>query len=112
MNLDDAGIYDEMNDYIPKKREMFENVSQIRKANEALGQTWFGAGEMNFFNTVIEAEGQVFLGHYFVTSDRMELSDPKRYTLRVADSKGRVSTVGNLRDHASVAEAVKAIPNL
>lgn len=89
---------------------MYKNIAQIIKANRKAGQHWFRADAMNYFNTVIEANGQVFEGRYFVTSDRLNESDPKRYTLRVADDDGNVTTVGRFREHATVTHARHAIP--
>lgn len=91
---------------------MFTTISEVRRANRRTGHHWFDEGAMTFFSTVIEASGCVFKGRYFVTSDRMEPSDSKRYTLRRANDDGTITTIGDLRQHATVTHARHAIPDL
>ena len=58
---------------------MFKTIEEIKAANEALGQAWFGEGEMSFFNTRVH-EG-VIMGHYFITSDSPDdLPESRRYS--------------------------------
>lgn len=87
----------------------FKSIAQIKAANEGIGQYWFEPATMDFFNTVIEARGEVFGGCYFITSERMETSDPKRYTVRRANDNGTIDTVGNMGDFASATGAVAFI---
>jgi hypothetical protein len=89
---------------------MFKNMTDVIAANQRLGQHWFSKGAMEFFNTVIETD--LIDGRHFITSDRMEIEDKKRYAIREVDSLGRVQTIGNIRDFASVKGAEAYIETL
>lgn len=72
----------------------FKSISEIKVANEALGQTWFGKSETAFFNTKVH-EG-VIMGRFFITSDSPDdLPESRRYSVRRADDEGRIETVGD-----------------
>lgn len=78
---------------------------------KARAPKWFEKGAMNFFNTVIETG--VCKGNYFITSDRMELSYPKKYSIRHFDTEtNTVSTVGEFQEYNSLASAKTALRRL
>lgn len=82
---------------------MFNSMKEVKEANEAIGNHWFSEGAMAFFNSVIETE---LIGRrYFVTSERMELSHPKQYTIREACEDGTIETVGDFQEFDSLDEA-------
>lgn len=74
----------------------FTTISEVRAANKAAGYHWFDRSSMRFFNTVIESK--LYAGKYFITSDRMRVEDPKRYSIRAVREDGGVDTVGSFQD--------------
>ena len=88
---------------------MFRNFSDLMRENKAIGHHWFDADALRFFNTEIESSLLVRGGRqFFITSDRMELDDEKRYSIREVRPDGRIKTYGKeLREHATVAEAIR-----
>lgn len=93
---------------------MFTTVSQVRKANKATGQAWFAPDAMSFFNTVIETD--LINGkrgdQYFITSERADLDDPKRYAIREVEESGKVTTVGMILEYETLRDARIALRNL
>lgn len=72
---------------------------------------WFQEGAMNFFNTEIETG--VLKGNFFITSERMELDYPKRYTIRVFNETARkVETVGFFQAFETLREAQQEVRRL
>jgi len=84
----------------------FRSIAAIKRANRALGHHWFDADAMRFFNTVIESG--VIDGSRFITSERMEYSDPKRYSVREARGDGSIETVGEFRAYGTLVDAYRA----
>jgi hypothetical protein len=74
-----------------------ENINStrdlIKRYNELHpGKHWFDEDTMDFFNTEIE---YVQSDGFFITSERMELEDPKRYSIRqLTDKPEQVITHG------------------
>lgn len=82
----------------------FKSISEIKAANEALGQFWFTEGAMAFFNTRIHED--VIMGRYFITSDSPDdLPESRKYSVRRADDEGRIDTVGEFMAYATKDEA-------
>ena len=80
----------------------------IKRYNELHpGKYWFDEDTMDFFNTVIE---HVYSNNgYFITSERMELDDPKRYSIRqLTDKPEQVITHGEFCMYPSLAAAMAA----
>lgn len=75
---------------------MFKTITDVRAANRASGQHWFSRKTMGFFNSRIES--RLYGGRFFVTSERMELTMPKRYSVREALPDGDIKTVGNFQN--------------
>ena len=70
---------------------MFKTLAEVKAANKANGNYWFERSTMRFFNSVIES--RLMDGGFFITSERMELTFPKRYTVREAMPDGDIKTV-------------------
>lgn len=81
----------------------YTDIAEMKQANTEAGQFFFSPGAMEFFNSVIETG--VLYGRYFITSERAELSDPKRYTVRMLDDNARDHTVGEFQQHATLDSA-------
>lgn len=86
---------------------MFHTIDEVRQANKRIGHHWFDPGAMRFFNTRVIPPLEK--GRYFVTSERFDSSTPRRFTVRVAMCDGRVETVGDFMQYATVRDARKAI---
>jgi len=71
---------------------------------------WFGPEETRFFNTMIESE--VYSGHggiYFVTSERMELSMEKKFSVRSFNPEtGTIDTIGDFQQYRKLEDAKDA----
>lgn len=66
--------------------------------------TWFGAGEMKFFNTIIETIPNKI--NIFITSERMSSDHRKLYTLRWFNTESNmVETLGEFHSIATLDEA-------
>lgn len=89
---------------------MFKSIAEVKAANKALGHNWFEPATMRFFGTVIETP--LIGGRHFITSDKMEPGDEKRYAVRQVNENGSVETVGNIRDFASVEGAQAYVKTL
>lgn len=82
-------------------------ITEMKARNEEAGNNWFSKGAMRFFNTIIEAKPNV--KDIFITSDRMETSMPKRYTLRRFDREtNTVETISEFQEFASLDAARNA----
>lgn len=92
----------------------FKSMGDVKKANAAAGQTWFGKSEQRFFgsrvgNTLHSGPG----GHYFTTSEEAppvdgQLAGPRRaYSVRQAHPDGTIGTVGEFQGHPTRSSAVR-----
>lgn len=94
----------------------WRNITEIKMANRAIGHHWFEPGTMRFFNSRIETR-EVIGGRYFVTSEQFEDSRgarpyPRTYTIRAADARGAIDTVGEFEGYPTLAAALQAIHDL
>jgi hypothetical protein len=55
-------------------------ISEIKKANNEIGQKWFAKGAMLFFNTIIETQPNK--ADLFITSEKIEDWHKRKYTIR------------------------------
>lgn len=91
--------------------EEFSSVPQMKVAVTNSGSHWFDKNTMRFFNSKIETG--ILNRRFFITSERQELSDPKKYTIRyfVRDEDAvpalECYTVGDFQQFDSVADAKK-----
>lgn len=74
-------------------------------------RNWFTKEAMAFFNTKIESS--VLKGNYFITSERMELDQDKRYTIRQYNLETKqVTTIGDFRAYTSLESAKQSVRRL
>lgn len=83
------------------------SIPAVKRANKALGHSWFSPGAMSFFQSKVETS--VLAERYFVTSEHREGPGDRRYTVRIVDDEGAVDTVGDFQQHATLAEAKAAL---
>lgn len=85
-----------------------KTISQVKQLNADKGFFWFTPETMRFFNSKIESE--LIYEKYFITSERMETSLPKRYTVRKVNwETGNIKTICNFRAFKTLNEAKKYI---
>lgn len=82
-------------------------ISEMKELNKQKGGHWFDKGSMNFFNTQIETQPNK--ENIFITSDRMNYDDPKKYSLRWFNSETHdVVTLGDFNSYQSLDSAREA----
>ena len=80
----------------------------MKRHNRQKGYYFFSSDTLQFFNSKIES-GLVG-DRYFITSERMELSRPKLFTVRRYNwDTGRVSTVGRFQEHKTLKGALARV---
>ena len=77
---------------------MARTMRDIQRQNAAIGNYFFSAGAMRFFNSRIHDE--VYGDAFFVTSERYE-EEPRRYTVRFADAEGYIHDVSGFQAFAT-----------
>ena len=78
-------------------------ISEMKR----LDSRWFEKGTMKFFNTKIESQPNK--DNIFITSERMELDQKKRFTLRKFNTEtNKVNTLGEFQEFGTIEEARKA----
>jgi hypothetical protein len=82
---------------------MFKTMADVRAANKAIGNHWFEKSTMKFFNSRVES--RLLGGRYFITSERRELTFPKRYTVREVLPDGGIKTVGEFQGYTLLEDA-------
>lgn len=88
----------------------FTHIGEIRYENERAGQHWFSPESLRWFGSRIGRT--VYGGRYFITSEQDTYgawSNERRYTIRVADARGNIDTVGEFGQYATSAEARRAV---
>lgn len=91
---------------------MFRSIQEVKRANATHGHSWFSAENMRYFGTkivtgLLQAKGTE--RQFFITLDQPDHGDDRRYTVREVLPDGKIRTLGDLRDHASQADAMRAI---
>jgi len=93
--------------------ENFENIDQLRLANQAQGQGFFEKTGQDHACTRVET---YLLGHlYFVTSELLPddaTTRDRRYTIRRANPDATIETVGEYQAYNSILQAQKFIYQL
>lgn len=72
------------------------SIGDIRAANQLLGDKWFSASAMAFFQTRFAG---LYFGRFFLTSEKD--TGPRRYTIRIAYDDGKVETVGEFMGYST-----------
>ena len=88
---------------------MYTSMDEIRTANRQAGQHFFEAGAMKFFNSRIEST--VIDLEYFITSEQFEAA-PRTFTVRRADERGHIQTVGEIHQYRTQVAAELAVNKL
>lgn len=89
--------------------EEFSSVPQMKAAVRNSGSHWFDKNTMRFFNSKIETG--ILQKRFFISSERQEITDPKRYTIRyfVRDNNATPAldchTVGEFEQFETLADA-------
>jgi hypothetical protein len=69
-------------------------ISKMKTIQKQKDRYWFDGNE--FFNTIIETPSKK---NFFVTSERMEIDFPKKYSIRYFnENTGFIETVGDFQD--------------
>lgn len=88
----------------------FNQIFQIKRANENNGRHWFSKGAMKSFNSRVH--DVVYDGCVFVTSEKNDMPycapQPRVYTVRIAMDDGSIQTYGSLGDYATRYDAHSA----
>lgn len=77
---------------------IFETIDELKEANERINHFWFSDSAMGFFKTRIESQ---IHNNFFITSELAPEASNRRYTIRKADSKGRVNTAGEFQEFST-----------
>ena len=92
---------------------MFENIDELRRANQACGQGFFEKTGQD--NACMRVETYLIGHEYFVTSE-LVAADPddrqRRYTIRHALPDATIETAGKYQAYDSIRQAQKAIYQL
>lgn len=84
---------------------MYRSIEEIKATNVAHGGYWFSDGAMSFFGSRISKE--VIGGCLFVSSEEFP-SGGRRYSIRRADQRGTIMTVGDFGQYATLDQAKRA----
>lgn len=94
---------------LPTRAVSFPTLAILRREVKASGSHFFDADTLRFFNSRVL---NTFIGgRFFVTTERMEDSEPRSYTVRYFYRHGGYLTsenIGDFRQHASSAMARQA----
>ena len=94
--------------------DCFFSIKAIKAANKAIGQHWFSASTMRFFNCRVLP--RVYAGQYFITSEAYSYDSVRTYTIRKielsGDNKHGIDTVGEVGQYATAQAAKKAVKEL
>lgn len=88
---------------------MFKTISEVKKANKEIGQFFFEKTTMRFFNSRIESG--ILKGRFFITSERFNEDAPRLFTLREVKPDGKVETLGEFQEFATIQEAKEYLKN-
>ena len=88
---------------------MYTSMDEIRSANRQAGRHFFEAGTMSFFHSRIETG--VIADEYFITSEQFE-DAPRTFTVRRADERGHIQTVGEIHQYRTQVAAELAVNKL
>lgn len=80
----------------------YKNITEIRVANDNRGHHWFEPDTMKFFKSIVYPT--VYGGCYFVTSEKGP-DNVRRYSVRVCNLDGSISTVSNFQEFGTAAKA-------
>ena len=100
----------------------FSDIDEIRQANRRIGQHWFDADSLHFFDSRIHNRPLIH-GQYFISSEQYHVPpcgpsgvhgdnrDTRRgcaarlYTIRIAHPNGQVETVNEFQGYSTYKDA-------
>ena len=92
---------------VPTSPRHFKDMDQLKRLHKLHGWHFFDAGALRFFNSRILP--QLYAGDYFITSERFDEKSPRLFTIRKADARGDVDTVGEFQQYDTVRDAQVAL---
>lgn len=88
----------------------FKNMAEVKAANKAIGNHWFDADTMRFFDSRIESE--LINGRYFVSSEQFQDEYPRFYNVRSVEDDGKINTVRDFEQFTDKQTAIDAAKGL
>lgn len=85
----------------------FTSVREIRDANNRIGESWFDASTMEFFNSQVDYNTLID-GRLFLSSEHPDGCPARKWTVREATDDGRIEKHGEFMEWPSKAEALAA----
>jgi hypothetical protein len=90
---------------------MFNNITEVKKANKDKGQHFFSKDTLAFFGSKVYPELYTVAGRqFFITSEDNFNRTEKGYTIREAMPDGSIETLGEFLQYATKEKATFAIP--
>lgn len=90
---------------------MFNNITEVKKANKENGQHFFDRDTLAFFGSKVYLDLYTVAGRqFFVTSEDNFNRTEKGYTIREAMPDGDIETIGEFLQYATKEQAIFAIP--
>ena len=90
---------------------MFNNITEVKKANKAKGQHFFDKEALSFFGSKVFPELYTVAGRqFFITAEDKFNRTKKAYTIREALPDGDIQTVGEFLGYESKEQATFNIP--
>ena len=89
----------------------FNSTKAMIAYNKQMGYHFFDEGAMRHFNSVVvpvhppTEKNKPMAGCVFITSERMDYSHPKAYTVRAMRYNGSIESVSDFQEYASLEEA-------
>lgn len=90
-------------DFVPGD---YKTIAEIKRKNAETGRYFFSPSTMRFFNSRVS--DRIHGGCLFVTSEKREDTDPRRYAIRVAHASGDVESVTDVLYFARKMDAENA----
>jgi 3-methyladenine DNA glycosylase AlkD len=97
-------------EYLKNTKPDFKRLAQVIKTNKAIGDNWFDRGTTEFWYSLIESK--LLDSRFFITSERFNEVEERKYSIRIANKDGSIATIGTFRAYNSKDEAMNAIENL
>ena len=90
---------------------MFNNITEVKKANKENGQHFFDRNTLAFFGSKVYPDLYTVAGRqFFITSEDNFNRTEKGYTIREAMPDGDIETISEFLQYATKEQAIFAIP--
>lgn len=90
---------------------MFNNITEVKKANKAKGQHFFDRDALTFFGSTVYPELYTVAGRqFFITREDNFKRSQKFYTIREVLPDGDIETVGEFLGYETKEQATFNIP--